>query len=89
MEETAILRFDGCLRERSFLEFAQHRAGRLSVGLRVLDLGPRAARMAVSGPPELVDAFEMALGLGPGDCLVREVTRESGGPAAPRAERAR
>lgn len=76
-EETAVLRFDGQLREASFLEFAQHRAGRLSLGLAVLALSPGSARLAVSGPPDLVDAFEMALSLGPGDCLVLEVVRET------------
>lgn len=77
MRHRAVMRFDGRLCAASFAEFAQHRAARLSLDLAVLDLGPQGARFAVSGPPDLVDAFEMALSLGPGDCLVLEVARET------------
>jgi len=79
MAETAIYRFDGKLCD-SFAEFARHRAARLDLGLRVLGLDAQSARFQVSGPPDLLDAFEMALSLGPGDCLVLEVTRETNEP---------
>jgi hypothetical protein len=31
--------------------------------------------MRVSGQPDLVDAFEMAMSLGPEDCIVHDVIR--------------
>ena len=34
-------------------------------------------RLAVSGPVDLTDAFEMALSLGPADSLILEVRRNS------------
>lgn len=82
MDETVILGFTGRIGMASFEEFARHRAARLALGLTVLGLAPDAARFAVSGPPDLIDAFEMALSLGPSDCLVLEVTRATNGPAA-------
>lgn len=76
MDQAAIIRFEGRL-GGSFAEFARHRALRLALRLRILTLDAALARIEVAGPPDLVDAFEMALSLGPGDCLVLEVTRET------------
>ncbi|MBT9385175.1 hypothetical protein KM176_14990 [Pseudooceanicola sp. CBS1P-1] len=73
--QTATFTFLGTLPEASFIEFAQHRAGRLSLGLRVVAQNSTTATLCVSGPVDLVEAFEMAMSLGPADCLVREVIR--------------
>ncbi|MBC7735937.1 MAG: hypothetical protein H7245_01645 [Candidatus Saccharibacteria bacterium] len=61
--------------QASFAEFARHRAARLSLHLDWLDQTDRLARLRVIGQADLVDAFEMALSLGPQDCLVLDVTR--------------
>ncbi|RWR49448.1 hypothetical protein EOW65_09000 [Sinirhodobacter ferrireducens] len=63
------------MRPDSFAEFAAHRAARLSIALDTIAVDATAARLRVAGAPDLVDAFEMALSLGPADCLVREVER--------------
>jgi hypothetical protein len=69
------MRFEGDMVPASFAEFAAHRAARLSLAHRVLAQDDRGATIRVTGPAALVDAFEMALSLGPADCLVRDVTR--------------
>jgi hypothetical protein len=76
MDGAVILRFEGQL-GLGFAEFARHRAARLALGMDVLGLNAGTARVAVWGQPDLVDAFEMAMSLGPGDCLVARVTRET------------
>jgi len=68
--------FTGRFDQRSFAEFARHRAARLSLDTIAVDLSPDRISIAVSGQPELVDAFEMACSLGPIDCLVEGVIRE-------------
>jgi len=78
IRETVTFTFSGRLEVQSFAEFAQHRARRLALGLDLLSQGPGAATMRVTGQPDLVDAFEMALSLGPADCLVLEVERSGG-----------
>jgi hypothetical protein len=75
MSDTVTLRFEGDLPAASFAEFAGHRAARLSLDLRMLAQDPRTAVVRLTGPAVLIDAFEMALSLGPADCLVREVFR--------------
>jgi hypothetical protein len=71
----AVIEFRGEIVPASFAEFAAHRALRLSLGLATLALGSGRAAFRVTGPAELIDAFEMALSLGPRDCLVRDVIR--------------
>ena len=68
--------FTGRFDPSSFAEFARHRAARLSLDAFAVDIGPGRISVAVSGKPELVDAFEMACSLGPIDCLVEDVIRE-------------
>ena len=67
--------FTGRFDTRSFVEFARHRAARLSLETSAVDLSPDRISVAVSGQPELVDAFEMACSLGPIDCVVEDVIR--------------
>lgn len=78
MRQRVLMRFEGRLQAASFAEFAAHRARRLSLAHAILAQDGRRALIAVSGPPALVDAFEMALSLGPQDCIVEEVTRLPG-----------
>jgi hypothetical protein len=68
--------FRGRLRPESFAAFARHRARRLSIRLEILAQDEREARMRAAGHTVLVDMFEMALSLGPADCVVTEVNRE-------------
>lgn len=81
MGDTTTLRFEGDLPEASFAEFARHRAARLSIAHRLVAQDARSATIRLSGPPALLDAFEMALSLGPADCIVRDVRRV--GPPEP------
>jgi len=85
MDERVILGFTGRLVPTSMTGFACHRARRLDVEIEVLDSSDDELRVAVRGQPDLIDAFEMALSLGPGDSLVLEVWRDSN--SGPRAER--
>jgi hypothetical protein len=73
--DTATFTFIGVLPVTSFTDFAQHRAARLSVTLEQQAQSPTQAIMRVSGQPDLVDAFEMAMSLGPEDCIVHDVIR--------------
>nr|WP_321509974.1 hypothetical protein [uncultured Celeribacter sp.] len=73
--ETVTFTFEGDLPVVSFADFAQHRATRLSVELVPQDQTERSARMQVTGQVDLVDAFEMAMSLGPEDCIVHDVSR--------------
>jgi hypothetical protein len=82
MDITVTFDFTGHLPPASFAEFAAHRAARLSIPHLVLEQTLDRAIIRVQGPEVLVDAFEMALSLGPADCLVRDVRRTSNeGPA--------
>jgi acylphosphatase len=67
--------FQGNLPVRSYSEFAQHRARRLSLCLVTQSQSDTHAQMLVTGQVDLVDAFEMAMSLGPPDCIVRHVWR--------------
>ena len=75
-EAAATLVFTGRLVPESFRAFAAHRARLLGLALAVTEAGPARAVVAVSGQADFVDAFEMALSLGPIDCLVLDVMRE-------------
>jgi acylphosphatase len=67
--------FEGQLNGRSYAEFARHRAARLDLALVIQALTDRAMRLSVDGEPDLIDMFEMAMSLGPQDCIVRDVIR--------------
>jgi len=82
MSERARFVFTGRLRTDSFVEFAHHRAARLGLSIDVAQISEVAITVNVSGPAELVDAFEMACSLGPYDCLVLEVARHDHALAA-------
>ncbi|SEK26026.1 hypothetical protein [Xaviernesmea oryzae] len=77
MTAQARFTFHGKLRCESFQAFARHRARRLDIALSLGACDVNSAIMAVEGQPDLVDAFEMALSLGPQDCLVTDVHRET------------
>jgi hypothetical protein len=80
MSQTVTLRFEGVLPVASFAEFAAHRAARLSLAHAVLAQDSGMAVIRLTGPMVLIDAFEMALSLGPADCLVRAVHRQDNAP---------
>lgn len=75
MQRPVILEFLGHLPPDSFAEFAAHRAARLSLSHEILEQDGTRAVVRLTGPDPLVAAFEMALGLGPADCLVRDIRR--------------
>lgn len=75
VQRPVILEFVGHLPPDSFAEFAAHRADRLSLAHEILEQDGTRAVVRLSGPEPLVAAFEMALGLGPSDCLVRDIRR--------------
>ncbi|MCC5958951.1 MAG: hypothetical protein JJU08_06395 [Rhodobacteraceae bacterium] len=76
MNTNVTLEFLGDLPEASFAEFAAHRAARLSLSHRMIEQDSGRALVQLSGPEALVDAFEMALSLGPHTCIVRDVRRQ-------------
>jgi hypothetical protein len=67
--------FSGRLEPQGFIAFAEHRAARLSLGLKIAACDREHCRLTLSGPEALIDAFEMALSLGPYDSIVLDVTR--------------
>jgi acylphosphatase len=67
--------FEGRLNGESFAEFARHRAARLDLDLAIQTASDRAVRLSVDGEADLIDMFEMAMSLGPLDCIVLDVTR--------------
>jgi len=69
--------FKGRLEQNSFVEFARHRARRLDIALDLGAISHESAQMSVAGPEDLVDAFEMALSLGPYDCIIYEIDRKN------------
>lgn len=75
MIEATRLVFTGRLRSISFLDFMHHRAARLSLCVRTEFAGDEMVEVFVSGETALIDAFELACGLGPIDCLVRDYHR--------------
>lgn len=78
--ETVIFTFQGDLPETSFADFAQHRSARLSLDLDRIAQNSTNATLRVTGPADLIDAFEMAMSLGPADCLVTDVRRDDNDP---------
>lgn len=75
MPVSVTFEFTGDLRPAAFAEFAAHRAARLSVGHAVVALDRARAVVCVTGPEVLVEAFEMALSLGPESCVIHDVRR--------------
>uniref|UniRef100_A0A7C1T266 Acylphosphatase n=1 Tax=Agrobacterium albertimagni TaxID=147266 RepID=A0A7C1T266_9HYPH len=67
--------FSGRLEPQGFVAFAEHRAARLSLGLKIAACDHERCRLTLSGPEALIDAFEMAVSLGPYDSIVLDVTR--------------
>jgi hypothetical protein len=67
--------FSGRLEPQGFIAFAEHRAARLSLGLKIAACDRERCRLTLSGPQALIDAFEMAVSLGPYDSIVLDVTR--------------
>ncbi|WP_244618753.1 hypothetical protein [Rhizobium sp. 18065] len=59
----------------SFLDFARHRAARLDLALTIGICDTAACMLTVSGPDALIDAFEMAVSLGPYDCIILDIER--------------
>lgn len=77
---TITLEFFGDLPMATFAEFATHRATRLSLGCEAVSQSPTRAVFRLTGPEAMIDAFEMALSLGPADCLVHDVRRHTNAP---------
>lgn len=77
VRQTATMVFTGSFQPALFASFAEHRARRLDLGLRLGPSSADAITMTVEGEPDLVDAFEMACSLGPIDCVVLDVRREA------------
>lgn len=75
--------FEGAIHRDSFIGFARHRAARLDLQLTLGDCRDDRIDLAIRGQGALIDAFEMACSLGPRDCLVRDVRRESTVDQAP------
>lgn len=67
--------FSGRLEPEGFIAFAEHRAARLSLGLTIDFCNSERCRLTLSGPGALIDAFEMAVSLGPYDSIVLDVSR--------------
>ncbi|MGV3548899.1 hypothetical protein [Rhizobium sp.] len=68
--------FSGHLNPASFADFARRRAARLDLTLELGEFRPSSAELAVTGHPDLIDMFEMAMSLGPHDCIIFDVARE-------------
>lgn len=75
MAASVTYEFLGSLPQGSFAEFARHRAARLSLEHRMIAQDDSRAVVQVRGPEALIEAFEMALSLGPQACMVRDVRR--------------
>jgi hypothetical protein len=76
--------FSGQLNPASFARFARHRAARLDLALELGEFRNAEARLSVDGDPDLIDMFEMAMSLGPHDCIVFDVARaDAEGQALP------
>jgi hypothetical protein len=76
MDDHIRFKFRGRLDMSSFRAFAVHRAGRLGLDLTLGACGREACEMTVRGQGVLVDAFEMAMSLGPIDCMVIDIERQ-------------
>jgi hypothetical protein len=80
MHATVTLEFRGHLPSDSFADFANDRAAWLSLGHSITSQDGTRATIRLNGPEPLIDAFEMALSLGPADCIVLDVRRAAGLP---------
>jgi hypothetical protein len=67
--------FTGDIVCSSFIEFADHRARRLDLGLEMGACSKSSVAMTVTGQEVLLDMFEMACSLGPYNCIVRQIER--------------
>ncbi|PYB69675.1 hypothetical protein [Rhizobium wuzhouense] len=74
-QATVSFTFSGRLEPQGFVAFAEHRATRLSLGLTIASCDHEYCRLTLSGPEALIDAFEMAVSLGPYDSIVLDVSR--------------
>jgi len=77
MSENARFIFRGKLRANDFVAFARHRAARLDLMIDIGSVSDESIALTVRGSSELVDAFEMACSLGPYECLVLDVARQT------------
>jgi acylphosphatase len=75
MTNAATVVFHGRFRTDSFLEFVRHRAERLALHAGIEMAAPDRIEVSVTGPDELLDAFELACSLGPIDCVVLDHRR--------------
>ena len=71
--------FSGRFNPASFAEFARRRAARLDLALKLGEFRDAKAELSVAGHPDLIDMFEMAMSLGPHDCIVFDVARRGTG----------
>lgn len=69
--------FHGLLPVQCFANFAQHRATRLSLEMDIVSQNIEHACFVIQGPPVLIDAFEMAMSLGPAECQVHTIARQN------------
>ena len=67
--------FSGRLSADSFQRFARHRAARLNLAIELGQANQDNVALSVRGDHDLVDMFEMAMSLGPHDCIVLDVRR--------------
>jgi acylphosphatase len=66
-------RFDCAL----FAAFTRQRAALLALRVVSLRTGPGLVEALVAGEPALLGMFEMACALGPGNCIVDDMTSEA------------
>ena len=71
--------FSGRFNPASFAEFARRRAARLDLALELGEFRDVKVELSVTGHPDLIDMFEMAMSLGPHDCIVFDVARHGPG----------
>jgi acylphosphatase len=69
--------FTGRFEPDSFVDFARHRAARLSLHAIFSLVRTDRIEVLLSGEDDLVDMFEVACSLGPFDCLVDDTRRLS------------
>lgn len=75
LNEISQMSFTGRFVPESFVGFARHRAERLDLDMRLISSDALRVDIEIAGQPDLVDAFEMALVLGPLDCVVMDCRR--------------
>jgi len=73
--QAATLIFLGRFHTESFLDFVRHRAARLALRTVIRAVASDRIEVSVSGENDLLDAFEVACGLGPIDCVVTDHLR--------------